>query len=110
MAKRVTESKTIRTFAPWSRKNSAIARATKTGAHAHGRRTIRSGHYHHGTLHSFGPQFMFQKLADLAVPFADQRDDGDVGRTSLRHHTQQSALADAAASENTHPLPFAARQ
>ena len=61
MARRVTESITSSTLAPWSRKYSATASATKAGAHAQRRRPVRSGAHHHRALAPFRPQFLFQE-------------------------------------------------
>ena len=52
---------------------------------------------------------MFEKRADFAVAFADERDHRDVGRIVPRHGAQQRALADAAAAEDSHALALAAR-
>ena len=55
-------------------------------------------------------QFLFQKFADLAIAFADQTDDADIGGIVTAHATEERALTDSAAAENTDALSFAAGQ
>ena len=47
---------------------------------------------------------------DLAVAFADEGDDGDVGRVAAAHGAEQRALADARAAEDADALADAAGQ
>ena len=110
MARRVTESITSSTFAPWSRKYSATASATKQARTRSGAGRSEVAHDDHRALHAFRAQLMFEKSAHLAVALADQRDDGDVRRIVPRHGAQQRALADAAAAENADALALAAGQ
>ena len=74
------------------------------------RRPVGGGHHHHRTAAAFRAQFIFEKRPHFAIAFAHQRDHADVGVVVPRHRAQQSAFADAAASEDAHALSFAARQ
>ena len=80
------------------------------GADAQRRGQVGRRDHHHAALQAFGAQFVFDEIADLAVALADQRDHADVGGIVARHRAEQSALADAAAAEDSDALPFAAGQ
>ncbi len=82
----------------------------ETGADAQRRRPVRSRHHNHRAAAPFRSQFVFKERPHFAIAFAHQRDHADVGVVVPRHHAQQRAFADAAASENPDALSFAARQ
>ena len=82
----------------------------KAGADAQRRWPVGGGHHHHRAAAAFRPQFVIEKRAHLAIALADQGDHADVGVIVPRHRAEKRALADAAASEDSDALPFAARQ
>src|SRR5207237_4713778 len=68
-------------------------------------RLVGSGHHDHRFAASGLIQIIFQKLADLAPPLPDQRDDIYVGLRLAGNHAQQSGLPYSTAREDAQPLP-----
>ena len=71
---------------------------------------IRGSDHHNRTRQPFGTELFFEKLANLSVALTDQRDHVHISGAMPRHGAEQSALADAAASEDADSLAFAARK
>ena len=73
------------------------------------RRLVGGGNDDDGFFAAGCVQIAFEKFADFAAAFADQRDDVHIGVGVRRHHAQQGGFADAAAGKNAEALAAAAR-
>ena len=65
---------------------------------------IRRGCNNDGTFQSFRTQVVFNELTYLASTLTDERNHIDISARVARDHSQQAALADTAAAENSDSL------
>src|SRR5206468_2158765 len=71
-------------------------------------RLVRRGSNNYGTHATFRAKHV-HKLAYFPPALTDQRQHGEIGGGAARHHADQRALADAAASEDSDALSPATR-
>ncbi len=91
-------------------KYSAMVVATRAARSRSKRRLVGGGDDGDRALESFFAERILEELADFAAAFADQREHRQIGLRAAGHHSDQGALADAAASEDSHALAAAARE
>ena len=90
--------------------NSPANRRLLVSADPKRRRPVRSCNHNHRTAATFGAQLIFEKRAHFAIALANQRDYGYVGIVVARHGSEEGALANAAAAEDSNALSLAAGQ
>ena len=79
----------------------------RSRTHAHERTFVTSRDHDDRTAHAFFAQNMLDEFGDLTAALADQSDDIDLRAGSARNRSEQRALANARAGEDSHALTLA---